>query len=158
MLAAVDSGADQRKPRIRTAGSASSAWPIRSEAAAATSSAKPMTLTSSLRPNRSGRPRRSISAGRPATPIATPAVPWRQGRPKLSFMTTATSIPVSRLQPAAQRLRAPIRILRQQKHALGAVRRRHVRLVHPGVRHDEAEPVLNDQHAAARPHDANQLR
>ena len=58
-----------------------------------------MTLNSSFRPNRSGRPRRSISAGRPATPIATPAVPWRQGRPKLSFMTTATSIPVRAARP-----------------------------------------------------------
>ena len=75
MLAAVDSGADQRKPRMRTTGAASSAWPITSEAAAAISSAKPMTLTSSFRPNKSGRPRRSINAGRPATPIATPAVP-----------------------------------------------------------------------------------
>src|ERR1700722_8435546 len=74
-LAAVDSGADQRKPRMRTTGAASSACPITSEAAAATSSAKPMTLTSSFRPKRSGRPRRSISAGRPAAPIATPAVP-----------------------------------------------------------------------------------
>ena len=99
MLAAVDSGADQRNPRIRTAGSASSAWPIKSEAAAAISSAKPMMVNSSLRPNRSGCPRRSISAGRPAAPIATPAVPWRQGRPKLSFMTTAISIPVSAASP-----------------------------------------------------------
>src|SRR5580692_508218 len=74
-VAAVDSGADQRKPRMRTTGDASSAWPMRSEAAAAISSAKPMTLTSSVRPKRSGRPRRSISAGRPAAPIATPAVP-----------------------------------------------------------------------------------
>jgi hypothetical protein len=78
MLAAVDSGADQRNPRIRTAGRASSAWPIKSDAAAATSSAKPMTLTSSLRPNRSGRPRRSISAGRPATPRAEAATEARQ--------------------------------------------------------------------------------
>src|SRR3984885_5733136 len=81
-LAAVDSGADQRKPRMRTTGDASSAWPMRSEAAAATSSAKPTTLTSSFRPNRSGRPRRSINAGRPATPIATPAVPSPPAQPK----------------------------------------------------------------------------
>ena len=32
--------------------------------------------------------------------------------------------PGQRRQPAAQRLRAPIRILRQQQHAVGAVRRR----------------------------------
>ena len=42
--------------------------------------------------------------------------------------------------------------------ALSAVRWPHIRLVHPGVRHDEAEPVLDDQNAAARPHDANRLR
>ena len=99
MLAAVDTGADQRKPRMRTTGDASSAWPITSEAAAATSSAKPTTLASSVLPNRSGRPRRSISAGRPATPIATPAVPWRHGRPKLSLITTARSIPVAAARP-----------------------------------------------------------
>ena len=48
---------------------------LKSEAAAATSSANPMMLASSVRPNRSGRPRRSINPGRPETPIATPAVP-----------------------------------------------------------------------------------
>ena len=31
-------------------------------------------------------------------------------------------------------------------------------MVHSGVRHDEAKPVLDDQHVAARPHDANRLR
>src|SRR5579871_664044 len=97
--AAVDSGADQRKPRIRTTGDASSAWPITSEAAAAISSAKPMMLASSLRPKRSGRPRRSIKPGRPAAPIATPVVPWRHARPKLSFITTARSIAVAAARP-----------------------------------------------------------
>ena len=145
-------------PRIRTAGSASSAWPITSEAAAATSSAKPMTLTSSLRPNRSGRPRRSISAGRPATPIATLGGSLAPGTPETVVYDHRDIDPGQRRQPAAQRLRAPIRILRQQKHAMGAVCGRHVRLVHPGIRHDEAEPVFNDQHAAARSHDTNRLR
>jgi hypothetical protein len=53
---------------------------------------------------------------------------------------------------------AAVRILRQQKRARQAVRWSHVRLVHPGIRHDEAKPVLDDQHVAARPHDANRLR
>ena len=63
-----------------------------------------------------------------------------------------------RCQTISQRRRAAVRILRQQKHALGAVRWSHIRLVHPGVRHDEAKPVLNNQHVAARPHDTNGLR
>ena len=78
-LAAVDAGADQRKPRTRTTGGASSAWPITSEAAAATSSAKPTTLTSQRAAEQVG-PAAQIDqapAG-PATPIATPTVPWRQ--------------------------------------------------------------------------------
>jgi hypothetical protein len=49
-------------------------------------------------------------------------------------------------------------MLWQKKHALGAIRRAYVRLVHPSIRHDEAEPVLNDQHAPASPHDADRLR
>ena len=117
-----------------------------------------MTLTSSVRPNRSGRPRRSISAGRPATPIATPAVPWRQGRPKLSLITTARSIPVAAASPrrSVSALRSGFSGNRSTRWR--AIRGPHVRLVHPGVRHDEAEPVLDDQHAAASPHDANRLR
>ena len=58
-------------------------------AAAAISSAKPVMETRNSRPKRSGWPRRSSSAGRPATPIATPTVPRRQARPKLSVITTA---------------------------------------------------------------------
>ena len=158
MLAAVDSGADQLKPRTRTAGSPSSAWPINSEAAAATSSAKPMTLTSSVRPNRSGRPRRSINAGKTGDADRDAGGSLAPGTPEAVVYNDRDIDPGHPREPAAQRLRATIRILRQQKHALRAVRRRHVRLVHSGVRHDEAEPVFNDQHAAARPHDANRLR
>ena len=40
----------------------------------------------------------------------------------------------------------------------GTVHRRYVRLVHPGIRHNEPKSVFNDQHAAARPYDTNQLR
>jgi len=66
--------------------------------------------------------------------------------------------PGQRRQPAAQRLCTPIRILRQQQHALGAIRRPYVRLIHPGVRHDEAEPVFNDQHPTPSSYDTNRLR
>ena len=44
----------------------------------------PISLTRSARPKRSGRPRKSISAGKPAAPSAMPTVPRRQARPKLS--------------------------------------------------------------------------
>jgi hypothetical protein len=40
---------------------------------------------------------------------------------------------------------------------LGAIHGRHVRLVHAGIRHDEAEPVFDDQHAAAGANDTNRL-
>ena len=67
--------------------------PCTSEAAAAISSAKPVSVTSSLRPNRSGWPRQSISAGNPAAPSAIPTVPRRNGRPKLSLTTIARRLP-----------------------------------------------------------------
>jgi len=46
-------------------GIASAAWPMTSEAAAAISSAKPVSVTSSVRPNMSLCPRQSIAAGQP---------------------------------------------------------------------------------------------
>src|SRR6266700_3003030 len=84
------SGPRHVRPRTTTTGWPSAPCPITSEAAAAISSACPVMLTWSSRPNRSGEPRRSISDGRPAAPIATPQVPRRQARPKLSLMITAT--------------------------------------------------------------------
>ena len=51
--AAGASGADQPRPRTRTIGIASSAWPINKPAAAAISSAKPVSVTSNSRPKRS---------------------------------------------------------------------------------------------------------
>src|SRR4029453_11624752 len=72
------SGPRHVRPRTITTGWPSAPCPITSDAAAAISSACPVTLTWSARPNRSGEPRRSISDGRPAAPIATPQVPRRQ--------------------------------------------------------------------------------
>src|SRR5208282_3112510 len=91
--AAGTSGADQVRPRTSTIGIASSACPIKSPAAAAISSAKPVSVTSNSRPKRSGWPRRSTNAGSPAAPSATPTVPLRQGRPKLSLMMTPSPTP-----------------------------------------------------------------
>src|SRR5215472_4045076 len=91
--AAGRSGADQARPRTSTMGTASSACPIKSPAAAAISSAKPVSVTSNSLPKRSGRPRRSTNEGNPAAPSATPTVPFRQARPKLSLMMTPSSTP-----------------------------------------------------------------
>src|SRR5437016_4247744 len=96
--AAGTSGARHVRPRTSTMGIASSAWPINSPAAAAISSAKPVSVTSNSRPKRSGWPRRSTSAGRPAAPSATPTVPFRQARPKLSLMMTPMLIPKALLR------------------------------------------------------------
>src|SRR6516164_4089833 len=60
------SGPRHVRPRTTTTGWPSAPCPITSDAAAAISSAWPVMLTWSLRPNRSGEPRRSISDGRPA--------------------------------------------------------------------------------------------
>src|SRR6478672_4404525 len=56
-------GADQASPRTSTIGIASSAWPISRPAAAAISSAKPVSVTNNSLPKRSGWPRRSTNAG-----------------------------------------------------------------------------------------------
>src|ERR1044072_8770518 len=69
---AVLSGPLQVRPRTITTGWPSAPCPITSDAAAAISSACPVMLTWSSRPNRSGEPRRSISDGRPAAAIAQP--------------------------------------------------------------------------------------
>src|ERR1043166_1174800 len=82
-------GAFHARPRTSTTGIPSAAWPMTSEAAAATSSAKPTMVVCNVRPNRSGLPRKSSTAGRPAAPSATPTVPRRHARPKLSLMVTA---------------------------------------------------------------------
>ena len=81
------------RPRTSTAGMPSSACPITSEAAAATSSANPISVARKVRPKRSGRPRRSISAGSPAAPAATPTVPRRHARPQLSLTITPMRLP-----------------------------------------------------------------
>ena len=54
----------------------------------------------------------------------------------------------------AQRRRGRVGIVRQQQHRLRSGRRVDVGAVDAGIRHDEAEPVLDDQHARPVPHDA----
>src|SRR5205823_2379629 len=66
--AAGDGAPDQARPRTSTVGRPSSPCPMMSDAALAISSANPVWVTRSSCPNRSGRPRKSISAGSPAAP------------------------------------------------------------------------------------------
>src|ERR1700736_6766952 len=98
-------GAVQARPRTSTTGTPSAAWPMTSDAAAAISSAKPTMVVCKVWPNRSGFPRRSTAAGRPAAPSAPPTVPRRHARPKLSLMITASAQP-NRADNLARRVSA----------------------------------------------------
>src|SRR5579864_2221426 len=80
------------RPRTITAG-VRSVLPITTPAAEARSSEMASTVACSGRPASSRLPRRSIAAGRPATPSATLTMPTRQGRPKVSDTITPTSTP-----------------------------------------------------------------
>ena len=116
-LAAVDPA---RRPggkasRMTTTGAASSACPITSEAAAAISSAKPLTLISS-----SGRTGRAVRANQSAQEAG---VLDRDARCSLTPRTSEAVVyhhreidpPVAAASPRAQRRRAAVRMLRQQK-------------------------------------------
>ena len=117
--------------------------------AAAISSATAISVTCIGRPNRSGAPIRSSSDGRPAAPSATPTTPLRQGRPKLSLMTTPTSTPKRGVEARFQRRRRTVGIARQQQHALLAIGVLDIGLVDAGIGHHEAEAVRHDQDIAA---------
>jgi hypothetical protein len=99
-------------------------WPMTSEAAAAISSAKPVSVTSSFGgPEQIGMaaPVRSPPA-KPAAPSAMPKVPRRNGRPKLSLMMTAMRLP---LRAVSSRRRASAEesgVQRQQQHQLAGPR------------------------------------
>ena len=111
----------------------------------AISSAAATWVTFSARPPRSGVPRRSTSAGMPATPMATPVTPLRHARPKLSLIDDAD---VGRRPPREvfpDPARGGVGILRQEQRRF--ILRRHVGLVYARARHHETEPVLDDQHA-----------
>ena len=82
----------------------------------------------------------------PAAPSATPTVPRRQARPKLSLMITPSRTPKRACRCAAQTPPRCVGILRQQQHALAAVVRSDVGLVDPGIGHDESQPMLDDEH------------
>src|SRR5216683_4961179 len=81
-------------PRITTTG-ARLVLPITRPAAAARSSATASTVAWRLLPSSSKVPRRSRTAGTPASPSATLTMPNRHGRPNVSEMTTPTFTPAS---------------------------------------------------------------
>ena len=143
------SGADQARPRTSTIGIASSAWPINSPAAAAISSAKPVSVTSNSRPKRSGWPRRSTNAGSPAAPSATPTVPLRQGRPKLSLMMTPMPTPKTSIRCCRKACAEPSGSTGNSSTRSRAVLRRDVRVVDAGIGHHETEAMLDDQQTRA---------
>ncbi len=112
-----------------------------------------MMLTSSVRPNRSGWPRRSINDGRPAAadrdaggaaaPGAAEAVADDDGR--RSARTSASARP--------DRFGRAVRIDRQQQRALARRRARDIGLIDAGIRHHEAQPVLHDHQVRPAAHD-----
>ena len=83
------------------------AFVITSPAAPATASASATTVVSSRRPSASRVPRRSTTAGMPATPIATSTTPSRQARPNVSLITTPSR---SRPSRAASSLSCPFKV------------------------------------------------
>ena len=125
--------------------------PSRSEAAAAISSAKPMMLTCRVRPNRSGLPRRSSSAGRPAAPMRDAG----GAAPPGAAETVGDD---HRQRRAAQRAPARARsVSALPSGSTGSSRTRStpsvgadIGLVDAGIGHDEAQPVLDDQHVGPR--------
>ena len=64
------------------------------------------------------------SAGKPAAPIATPTVPRRHARPKLSLMMTPTRTPIAPRQRRRAARGRGIGVARQQQHRARVVRRR----------------------------------
>ena len=69
--------------------------------------------------------------------MATPTVPTRHGRPKLSLITTPGSQPVSARSRSRKRSGAGIRIFGQQQGELAAGRVGDIGLIDTRVRHDQ---------------------
>ena len=99
------------------------------------------------------RPRASMTAVRPATPIAASVMPVRQGRPIESLTMTADVDAELRPQPLAQPGRRRVRVDRQQREFVAG----HVRDVHPGGREDEPVPGLDDPQIAPSGNDPHRL-
>ena len=96
-------------------------------------------------------PRRSIKAGNPAAPSATPTVPSRHARPKLSLMITATFLPSRCRICSCNRSADASGFFRQQQYRLRTFRGIDIGLVDTGIGDHEAELVLDDQYAGSMP-------
>ena len=149
----------QARPRTSTIGIASSAWPITSEAAAAISSAKPVSVTSSVAAEQIGMAapvdhrRQPGGAERDADRAAPP-------RPAEAVADDDRDRARRTTRPAARRKRVgrAVGVDRQQQHPLGAVAGRDIGMVDPGIGHDEAEPVLGDHQVRPMAHDPLRFR
>ena len=136
------------RPRLRRPGPSAARRPRRSR------------RRSRPRSTCSGRPKRSGAA---AQVDAAPAGrrrrarcrPCRAARPAEAVVDDDRRCRRRTLRRARARSAAALSIgvARQQQHALAAVLRPDVRLVDAGVRHHEAEPMLDDQHVRPPPHD-----
>ena len=90
--------------------------------------------------------------------MATPAVPRRQGRPKLSLMMTPRRTPNRAASAARMASAEPSGSSGSSNARSMPSERRDVGLVHTGVGHHEAQPMLHDQQVGAGPDDAGGFR
>ena len=81
--------------------------------------------------------------------MATPQVPTRQARPKLSETMTPGATPQRSASAPRSALADASGSMRQQQQAPGL----DVGVVYAGIRHHVAEPVLDDRHARPMAHD-----
>ena len=146
-VAAGVGGPDQARPCTSTTGCASSDCPISGDAALAISSANPVWVTrrcvaEQIGPTAHVHERRQPRGAerdtdRAAPPRASPAVGDDDGEPLAEM----------RGEPIEQVGGRGIGIARQQQHRLRAQVGVDVGTIDAGIRHDEAEPMLDDQHA-----------
>ncbi len=132
-------------PRTTATGTPPS-LPLTRSPAAASSSAIATCVTSSVLPYASVRPRGSVTAVTPATPIAVSVMPARHGRPIESLMTTPTSTPSSLADRLAQQLRRRVGVDRQQREFVAG----DVGQVDAGGGEHQPVPGLDDAQRAAR--------
>ena len=152
-------GAVQARPRTSATGTASSAWPMTSEAAAAISSAKPVCGDLELSAEQIGmaapvdQRRQARGAERDADRAATP-------RPAEAVADDDARYAC---RCAPQSCAAALRRWRRGSSGSSSTRsravvRRDIGLVDAGIGHDEAEAMLGDHQAGPVAHDAARIR
>ena len=106
--------------------------------------------TEQIRSDRAG----PASPANPAQPIATPTVPTRQGRPKLSLIMMPGAQPVDARSRSRRRAALASGSSRQQQRKLPVGGTGDIGLIDARVGHDEAQAMLDDQHILRGPDDA----